>query len=889
MSVLSPLITSLMLLAVLAAGGCSRSYYREQADDEVYQLVDHVATDPRWPLDRYTIEVDPRSRMYDPSTPDRPPMPTDDPTAHRLMHRVDTKAGYPFWHINGETTSVENPEWALYLDYDDNGVVVLSLDDAVETALVQSTNFQRQLENLYLSALDVTFERFRFDAQFFGGNSTFYTADGRLRSGSSSSLLDTTTDAQLRRMSTSGGQLVVGLANSFIWQFAGANSNATTTLLDFSLLQPLLRAGGRARVMERLTLSERSLLNNVRQMERFRRGFYAKLATGRDTGSGPSRRGGFFGGSGLEGFAGVGGGGFGRVGGGTGGGGGGAGTTGGAGAVRAGGYLGLLQTKQEIRNQQGNVSALEEGLAQLAASFLAGRIDRFQVDQARQALYNSQSRLLSSQVGYETSLDGYKTRLGLPPDLKVRIEDSVLDRFDLIAPELRGVQQSLSAVQVAAGQQIVALRRNISGPQFTADMKLDTQLARLGRLLFGARTDHDGVIEYLPQVQADVDRLARNVEPRITSLKALKQRVRAKRHKPHDSIFDLGYVRALPKKLTVELQKLDKKVRATPDELIASEKEISNLRRQAATLEGEALKARVTDLANHIPDLLADVSTTVLEVSLIQARARTETFDLVSVDLTSEQALRIARDNRRDWMNARSLLVDSWRLIEFNANDLESDLNLVFSGDISNTGNNPVNLQSATGRLRVGLEFDAPLTRLSERNVYRQALIEYQQARRSYYQFVDGVNGGLRNTMRTIELNKLNFEIRRAATRIAIDQVELIRLRLGQPPKPGQDGGLGATTARDLIGALTDLLNVQNDFLSVWVNYEVQRLSLDFDLGTMRLDQRGIWIDPGEITADQFSESLQNEADGETVEVAELRLLDFDLDPAPIPAAPSIP
>ena len=31
--------------------------------------------------------------------------------------------------------------------------------------------------------------------------------------------------------------------------------------------------------------------------------------------------------------------------------------------------------------------------------------------------------------------------------------------------------------------------------------------------------------------------------------------------------------------------------------------------------------------------------------------------------------------------------------------------------------------------------------------------------------------------------------------------------------------------------SLSDLLNVQNDFLSVWVNYEVQRLALDFDLG----------------------------------------------------------
>ena len=45
--------------------------------------------------------------------------------------------------------------------------------------------------------------------------------------------------------------------------------------------------------------------------------------------------------------------------------------------------------------------------------------------------------------------------------------------------------------------------------------------------------------------------------------------------------------------------------------------------------------------------------------------------------------------------------------------------------------------------------------------------------------------------------------------------------------------------ARDLVTAIIDLLNVQNDFLSVWVDHEVQQLNLDFDLGVMELDCRG--------------------------------------------------
>jgi hypothetical protein len=94
-------------------------------------------------------------------------------------------------------------------------------------------------------------------------------------------------------------------------------------------------------------------------------------------------------------------------------------------------------------------------------------------------------------------------------------------------------------------------------------------------------------------------------------------------------------------------------------------------------------------------------------------------------------------------------------------------------------------------------------------------------------------------------LNEANFELRRAAVRVGIDQVELTRLRLRQPPQPGVVAALSNTTARDLVSALSDLQSVQNDFLSVWVNNEVERMNLDFNMGTMQLDNRGMWIDPG--------------------------------------------
>jgi hypothetical protein len=107
--------------------------------------------------------------------------------------------------------------------------------------------------------------------------------------------------------------------------------------------------------------------------------------------------------------------------------------------------------------------------------------------------------------------------------------------------------------------------------------------------------------------------------------------------------------------------------------------------------------------------------------------------------------------------------------------------------------------------------------------------------------------------LRQIELNKVNFELRRTALRVAVAQVQSARLRLEEPPRQtavdAAAGGatFGPTVAQDLLTALNALRGAQDDFLSVWVNYEVQRGLLDLSMGTMELDAEGLWLDPGPI------------------------------------------
>ncbi len=84
----------------IAFVGCSRPYYRKTADSETNCLIDQkVATAGVSHIRR--VQVDRASRMFDPFNPDRPPMPEDDPTAHRYMEMVDGKKHYPLWMSTG--------------------------------------------------------------------------------------------------------------------------------------------------------------------------------------------------------------------------------------------------------------------------------------------------------------------------------------------------------------------------------------------------------------------------------------------------------------------------------------------------------------------------------------------------------------------------------------------------------------------------------------------------------------------------------------------------------------------------------------------------------------------------------------------------------------------
>ncbi|TWU39098.1 hypothetical protein Q31b_41800 [Novipirellula aureliae] len=857
---------SLILVAVLigVSSGCHRQYYRKQADCEANYLLDEKASHlSRPPETALRIDVDRRSRMFNPFDLDFQPMPLDDPSSYEYMQCVDGRRGYPMWEAAGVTNTVESPDWWQFLPLDENGVLVLNAENAVRIALLHSPDYQEQLEELYLAALQVSNERFVFDTQFYGGAQSFLTASGRRRFGDGESRTefqvgtydDGSNALSMDRRFATGATLVAGLANNIVWQLSGPDTQNVNTLLDFSFIQPLLRGAGRDVVLEELTLSERNLLANVRAFERYRRSFFLRITTGRGLEStvglnGPSIS--------------ISGQGFGTSGGG------------------ASGFLGLLQTQLRIRNLEENIArqaenlliledTLIEQLTKLPESAETGPAtilsDRLQVAQAKSSLLQSQTDLVTQKAGYERSVDQFLRELGLPPYLSVKLEDPILQRFELIDRDLLGRRQQLADVRIQVGQINVAILEEgkyeideetglpVSQLQWTESLK--ENLAKLRESLKPLDEFNTTLIEEdSPRVVTDIERFTKSLDQRVVQ----NQKLRANYQKQKDqigtllntsdideSLFDIEELATLSDELTATHQELGERLALYQQRIEKLEADIDRYVSEGPEEDDPVEIARV--IRNEVilasQDLLSELADDVLTLQLVQAKARVESVLLPEVEIDPATALQIARVNRRDWANARADLVNQWRLIEVVADDLESNLDVVFSGDVRNVGNNPLNLRSSTGQLRMGLQWDAPITRLTERNNYRAILIGYEQAKRDLYSFEDSVWQQLRSEIRQLQANQLTFELGRQAVGIAASQIELntdIRAI-----NEARNRSNGPTAARDAISALNDLLRAQNTLLDIFVNYEVVRRSLDLDLGTMELTPEGLWIDPGKL------------------------------------------
>ena len=725
--------------------GCSRTYFRAAADRDVYNIEREREVDPRWRLPARPVEADVRSRIGDPFDPDREPVPLDDGAARLFQATNGRTFEFHKWEKRG-IAEVERDDWRLNVATDPDGNITLSRESVVRLALFNSREYQTQVENVYLTALQLTLARYEFYLQPFARQGTFFNQLGG--GASAKNQLQLNQGAGFSQNFASGGQLLVDFANAMVFEFNGKGFSAVTSNLAVAFSQPLIRGAHAIYRTQALSLQERQTLYNVRDFAHFRRQFYVDVAA-------------------------------------------------------AGGFLGLLQQVQSIRNQEEQVQNLARNLAEQEELAKAGAISLKDRDAIAQQYQSAQFSLIQLQAGLETSLDFYKIQLGLPPEIALKIDDSPLKVFELNALALDDLQAKsetlyLSLVQPDLPPPNPVLREGaetlkghfakLTTVLDQAETELATWRERLGHL-----DDNGEELPLPPNVPFDDPDEARQSE--------LAYRLRKDLLETRETI-------------AANLEDLEKLVLRF--EIGDPKKNWEDLRE----LIGKQFRGRLSDIL------------------VAQAQVRVHLIELPEIGLSSEEAVKIGLQNRLDLMNARAQVTDSWRNEELASNRLRSDLNIRYHG---NLGTDPVHdgifrFDSTNSNHRIGIEFDAPLVRRAERNAYRASQIFYQRARRSWMSTRDQVVRELRLDIRQLNLIRRQFEINRVQLVIAARRVE--ETENEQRSKRTSD----SSNTLLLLQSLDFLLSAKNSLIQNWVQYQTFRMSLYLHLDLMDIDSRGVWL-----------------------------------------------
>lgn len=775
-----PNVELLLLSLAIITLGCSRTRYRLAADEESYCLIESRQVDPRWDLPERKIEPSGISRMYVAAEKDCGPQPEDDHAAHRLMQYPDCIDNTKYYSKIATRGNSENPAWLDYLPRDEDGQVKLTQPLAMDLALIHSREYQTEFERVYLSALNLSGNRFEFDTQWFGGLGTGFVGTGS-DLGDVRALDVTVNRLGFTRSLAGGGQFATSILNSLTWDFGNGGVQQGSAALVSTFTQPLLRGAFRHVRLEQLTQSERDLLYSVRDFARFRRLFYVDVATD---------------------------------------------------------YLSLLTRIQAISNLKANVENLKRNYDQYQTLLDLELVAIIEVDQVFQQYQNGRLRLLSAEQDLIAAMDNFKFGLGLPAWVPMEIDLALLEQFELVNPELESIQNDAQLLSTDVSKKLRASETNRE--ELLAYARRLTELrSRLVRLVPEVAAELENWNSTLDSTDAqslgEEDRL--DFEQQVT----LNEKVKAQFVELKQSLAGRAANERILKDL---LEQFPENYIAPPEPTakvdltkVLDQELLDKIKAE------DVIPQPVLDVASQGLDRLRDeLGDRLLEevsaLYALQTQVRLFLLDIEPRPIAEESAITFAHQNRLDILNSKAQVVDAFRRVEVAADALQSDLSVSGTAALgSEPGkNNPFRFDSSAARYQVGVQFDGPLNRLNERNNYRATQIAYQQTARNYMADKDRVANEVRAVLRQLELSRLNFKIARQQLVAASRQVNSAQIQLRRPDSSNSNVTLF------LLQAFEGLLGAKNDLISNWVQYRIQKMRLFTALEMLYLDESGAWI-----------------------------------------------
>jgi len=246
---------------------------------------------------------------------------------------------------------------------------VLSLSDVLLLAFRHNRDYLTRKETLYLEALSLTLEQYRWTPRFRA------VLSGNVERGGGSdrtSLWDGGAEVGMALSLPAGGDVDLSMSTDFAGDFSNRTAETAETFWTASLVQPLLRGFGRSIAQEPLVQAERDVIYAVRQFERFRRTFVVDIASQ---------------------------------------------------------YFNVLREVDKVRNEWENYRSSRRNEERALALADAGRTPRFEADQASQRTLSARDSWVRAVQTYELALDRFKITLGLPTEMLLVLDSRELDRL----------------------------------------------------------------------------------------------------------------------------------------------------------------------------------------------------------------------------------------------------------------------------------------------------------------------------------------------------------------------------------------------------------------------------------------------------------------------------
>jgi len=243
----------------------------------------------------------------------------------------------------------------------------LTLVQCLEIAAEDSERYRTERESLFLRALSLALERWRFGLQ------PDATGDATVSgTGDQSSSANAGGDFQLSKLFVAGGRIIGSIGSSLFRVLSTGDGFDAVSDLGLTFTQPLLRDFSTEVTLGPLTQAERNLLYQARSFERFRRTFSVDVATQ---------------------------------------------------------LYGLLEAINNLDNEERNLDNLQILRQRNEALAEAGQLSDIQADQARQDELRSQNRLVALRGELGRRLDLFKLFLGLPIDCELILDLNEFQRL----------------------------------------------------------------------------------------------------------------------------------------------------------------------------------------------------------------------------------------------------------------------------------------------------------------------------------------------------------------------------------------------------------------------------------------------------------------------------